>query len=62
MNYNSMISAHDMGIYLLNKSRSVDSNPAPSAFGSMTSLQQQGNNVELLRKKLLMQDANETRL
>ena len=58
----SVISAHDTGIYHLNKSRSVDSNPAPSAFGSVTSLQHQGNNVELLRKKLLMQDANETRL
>ena len=58
----SVISAHDTGIYHLNKSRSVDSNPTPSAFGSVTSLQHQGNNVELLRKKLLMQDANETRL
>ena len=60
MNSNSVISAHDNKH--LNKSRSVDSNPAPSAFGSVTSLQHQGNNVELLRKKLLMQDANETRL
>ena len=62
MNYISMISAHDTSIYHLNKSRNVDSNPAPSAFGSVTSLQHQGKNAELLRKNLLMQDANETRL
>ena len=59
---NSLISPHDMVIYHLNESGSAELNPAPSAFGSVTSLQHQGNNVELLRKKLLMQDANETRL
>ena len=62
----SVISAHvDTGIYHLNKSRSIDSNPAPPISGSTSSipnLQHHGNNVELLRKKLLMQDANETRL
>ena len=58
----SVISAHDTGIYHLNKSRSVDSNPAPAAYGPVTSPQHQGKNAELLRKKLLMQDANETRL
>ena len=61
----SVISAHvDTGIYHLNKSRSVDSNPAPptSSTSSIPNLQHHGNNMELLRKKLLMQDANETRL
>merc|ERR1712079_337587 len=61
----SVISAHvDTGIYHLNKSRSVDSNPAPptSSTSSIPNLQHHGNNVELMRKKLLMQDANETRL
>ena len=62
----SVISAHvDTGIYHLNKSRSIDSNPAlpTSSTSSIPNLQHHGNNVELLRKKLLMQDAaNETRL
>ena len=59
----SVISAHDTGIYHLNKSCSVDSNPTTSAStSSIPNLQHHGNNVELLRKKLLMQDANETRL
>ena len=40
MNYNSVISAHDMGIYHLNRSRSMDSNLGPCAFGSVTGLKQ----------------------
>ena len=55
----SVISAHDThtGIYNIHSMTSLTS---PTTLAASSNLH--GKNVELLRKKLLMQDANETRL